>query len=79
MLAPSPNMTFAGCPSSSTYVSDQHGVIAITNGSAADQTALQGAGCYTLLPFGGTMTTAQLTAVFNAMQEAGLFAGFMGT
>lgn len=39
------NLTMAGAPSGSTYVSDQYGVIRITNDSAADQAALLAAGC----------------------------------
>lgn len=50
MLAPAPNMTFASLPSGSTYVSDQDGLVRITNASIADQLALQLAGCLALNP-----------------------------
>ncbi|CAN5578635.1 hypothetical protein BH10PSE14_BH10PSE14_06880 [soil metagenome] len=53
MLAPAPSMTFGAAPSGAAYVADGFSLIKITNDSAADQTFLQGAGCYTLSPFGG--------------------------
>jgi hypothetical protein len=53
MVAPAPFMAFGGLPSGSLYVSDQYSLIRITNDSAADQLALQDAGCFTLSPFGG--------------------------
>jgi len=53
MIAPGPFVVFSGLPSGTTYVSDQDCLIKITNDSAADQTALQSAGCFTASPFGG--------------------------
>ena len=79
MLAPAPSMTFTGNPSGATYVADLNGIIAITNGSAADQTALQNAGCYTLLPFGGTMLTTQLQSLGAAMIAANALPGLLET
>ena len=59
LLAPAGNMTFASMPSGSTYVSNQFGLIQITNGSVADQLALVAAGCKTLSPITGGATTFQ--------------------
>jgi len=53
MIAPGPLMVFAGAPSGSLYVSDQNSLIKIASDSAADQAALQEAGCFTASPFGG--------------------------
>lgn len=53
MLAPGPNLTFGAMPSGASYVSDDNSLIKIANNSAADQLALQEAGCSTLTPFGG--------------------------
>jgi len=53
MIAPGPAMVFGGLPSGTAYVSDQNALIRIANDAAADQTALQDAGCFTASPFGG--------------------------
>jgi hypothetical protein len=53
MLAPGPDITFSGTPSGSVYVSDQFGLVKITNNNTSDETFLISAGCFTLNPFGG--------------------------
>lgn len=53
LQAPAPNMTFAGMPSGSTYVSDDYGLVKVVNDWSSDQVALQNAGCFLLTPFGG--------------------------
>ena len=50
MLAPQADISFGTAPSGSTYVSNQYGLIVITNGSVLDQAALISAGCVTLYP-----------------------------
>lgn len=68
LLAPAANMTFASLPSGSTYLSDENGLIVITNGSVADENALVAAGCLVLntlissYPFG----YSSLLALYSA-------------
>lgn len=60
LLAPAPNMVFAAMPSGATYVSNQYGLVTITNGSVADQQALVNAGgCLTLSPITGGAVSVQ--------------------
>lgn len=74
MLAPGPNMAFGAMPSGASYVSDDHALIQITNNSAADQLALQEAGCFTLTPCGGwgTFSFNLLTDLYAADSTSGL-------
>ena len=53
MLAPAPYMAFGALPSGASYQANQYGLVMIINDSAADQSALVTAGCFTLSPFGG--------------------------
>ena len=53
MIAPAPKMGFGAMPSGAAYFSDENRLIRIFNDSAADQSALAQAGCFTLTPFGG--------------------------
>jgi len=67
MIAPASGMTFGAMPSGASYVSDPFALVRIFNDSSADQTALEGAGCFTLTPFGnwgnaGFVTLADLYA-----------------
>ncbi len=71
MLAPLAGMTFASMPSGSVYVADANAIVYITNGSTADQLALQSAGCITLSPVEGgpgtpTIGFATLAALYSA-------------
>lgn len=50
LLAPAAGMTFTGAPSGATYVSNQYGLVLITNNSAPDEAALIAAGCVALYP-----------------------------
>jgi|SRR5271170_6333294 len=61
MLAPEPDISFGTAPSGSTYVSNQYGLIIITNGSVLDQAALISAGCVTLYP--ATLTPFTVTTL----------------
>ena len=74
MLAPKGGMSFGSAPSGSTYVADAYAVVHITNNSAADQTYLANAGCYTLTPFGGWGAAAfnTLAALYAADLDTGL-------
>jgi len=61
LLAPAAAINFGTAPSGATYVSDDLGLIAITNGSVADEAALIAAGCTALYPAGqAPMTVATL-------------------
>lgn len=66
LLAPAPNMAFASLPSGSTYLSDENGLIVITNGSVADEAALIAAGCAPLAPLNVGTTQASLAALYAA-------------
>lgn len=55
LLAPAAGMTFAGMPSGSTYVSNQYGLVFITNNSVADEAALIAVGCALIYPSNGTI------------------------
>jgi hypothetical protein len=57
LLAPSANLFFGGAPSGSTYVSNQYGIVVITNNSAADEAALIAAGCAALVPVAQNLVT----------------------
>lgn len=71
LLAPAPNMVFAAIPSGTTYVSNQYGLITITNGSVADQQALvTGGGCLTLTAVSGVTGNPSV----GASTLAGLYA-----
>lgn len=71
LLAPAPNMVFAGMPSGATYVSNPYGLITITNGSVADQAALvTGGGCLTLTAVAGVTGNPSV----GATTLAGLYA-----
>lgn len=48
LLAPGADMSFGTMPSGSVYVSNQYGLITITNGSVPDELALIAAGCNVL-------------------------------
>lgn len=80
LLAPAGNMTFASLPSGSTYVSNEFGIIIITNGSIADQVALVNTGCVTLNPVPGGGATAQNgTAYTLAPTDNGSIVEFTST
>lgn len=74
MLAPAPNLNLGTMPSGASYVSDAYALIKVANDSAADQTALQEAGCFTLTPFGGwgNATFTTLADLYAADAASGL-------
>lgn len=74
MQAPAAGMSFGAAPSGASYVSDQFALVKITNDSVSDQVFLQGAGCYTLSPFGswGTFTFDLLADLYAADTASGL-------
>ena len=55
LQAPGPNINFGTAPSGSSYISDQNGLVVVTNASVNDETYLLNAGCIGLVPggFGG--------------------------
>jgi hypothetical protein len=70
MLAPEPDISFGTAPSGSTYVSNQYGLIIITNGSVLDQAALISAGCVTLYPATlSPFTVSTLPAASTGLQR----------
>jgi hypothetical protein len=79
MQAPAAGMAFGVTPSGSVYVADGYGLIYIDSDSAADQLALQGAGCFTLSPFGGwgNFGFSSLSDLYAADTGA-LFSGITG-
>lgn len=61
LLAPAPAIAFGPAPSGASYVSNDLGLIAVVNGSTADEAALIAAGCTALYPAGqAPMTVAAL-------------------
>jgi hypothetical protein len=50
LLAPGPDIDFGAAPSGAAYRSNQYGLVAILNGSIADEAALIAAGCAVLQP-----------------------------
>jgi hypothetical protein len=61
LLAPAPGMRFVALPSGNIYQADANALVAILNGSLADETALIAAGC-SALPGGLTTIVAALPA-----------------
>lgn len=59
-------MSFAALPSGSSYVSDENGLVVISNGSAADYAALAAAGCAPMFAIAVGATFATLAGLYAA-------------
>lgn len=71
LLAPAPGIEFGGAPSGASYVANQYGLVAVANGSAADEAALIAAGCVALIPASQTpVAVASLPSPAVAGQRA---------
>lgn len=66
LLAPAANMSFASLPSGSSYVSDENGLVVVSNGSAADYAALAAAGCAPMFAIAVGATQATLAGLYAA-------------